>query len=153
MLHQLKIKQLDRRFKRKILLIEIEIPRDGWIKEIRTALKMTYAQVSKKLSITPSAVLKFEKNEINGTININSMNKIAETLNCKFVYALVPNESLEKIIDTRVGKVAEKMINQIGHSMSLETQSVNQKELKEQLNNLKKELKDNLSSKLWNYEI
>ena len=153
MFHQLKIKQLDRRFKRKTLLSEIEIPRDGWIKEIRTALKMTYARVSKKLSVTPSAIMKFEKNEIKGTININSLNKIAEALNCKFVYALVPNETLNKIIDNRVEKVATKMINQIDQSMSLENQSVNKKEIKEQLNNLKKELKNNLSSKIWNYEI
>jgi predicted DNA-binding mobile mystery protein A len=153
MFHQLKIKQLDRRFKRKILLSEIEIPRDGWIKEIRTALKMTYAQVSKKLSVTPSAIMKFEKNEIKGTINITSMNKIAEALNCKFVYALVPNETLNKIIDNRVEKVATKMINQIDQSMSLENQSVNKKEIKEQLNNLKKGLKNNLSSKIWNYEV
>jgi predicted DNA-binding mobile mystery protein A len=97
--------------------------------------------------------MKFEKNEIKGTINITSMNKIAEALNCKFVYALVPNETLNKIIDNRVEKVATKMINQIDQSMSLENQSVNKKEIKEQLNNLKKGLKNNLSSKIWNYEV
>jgi len=153
MLNQLKIKQLDRRFKRKTFLSDIEVPREGWIREIRNALKMTDSQVSRKLSITPSAVKKFEKNELKGTINLNSLQKIADVLNCKFVYVLVPNDTLENIIDSQVEKVATKMINQINHSMLLESQEVNKKDSKVQLNNLKKELKENPSSKIWSYEI
>ena len=132
---------------------EIEIPRDGWIREIRTALKITYKQLSKKLSMTPSAIMKFENNEVHGTISLNSMSKIAEGLNCKFVYSLVPNESLEKIIDTQIEKAAEKMVKQVSHSMQLESQTVNDAERREQLKDFKKELKDNFSSKIWNYEI
>lgn len=153
MFDQIKIKQLDRRFKEKILLSEIEIPRNGWIREIRTALKMTYKHLSKKLSMTPSAIIKFENNEVRGTINLNSMYKIAEALNCKFVYAMVPNDSLENIIDLQVEKIAEKMIMQVSHSMLLESQSVRNKEINEQLYDLKRSLKDNLSSKIWNNEI
>lgn len=153
MLEQIKIRQLDKRFKRKVLLSEIEIPRDGWIREIRTALKITYKQLSKKLSMTPSAIMKFENNEVRGTISLNSMSKIAEALNCKFVYSIVPNESLEKIIDAQIEKAAEKMIKQVSHSMQLESQTVNAAERREQLNDFKKELKDNFSSKIWNYEI
>lgn len=149
----IKIRQLDRRFKKRSLLSEIDIPRNGWIREIRTALKMTYKQLSKKLSLTPSAIMKFEKNEVRGTINLNSMAKIAEGLNCKFVYAMVPKESLEKIIDLQVEKIAEKMIKQVSHSMLLESQSVHNKGVNEHLINLKKSMKDEFSSKIWNYEI
>lgn len=153
MFQLIKIKQLDRKFERKTLLREVEILSDGWIKEIRTALKMTYKQLAKKLSVTPGAIRFFEKNELNGTINLNSLKKIANALNCKLIYAIVPNETLEKTIDNRIDKVAKKMISQIDNSMMLEKQSVNRKILQEQLNNIKSELKHNLSSKLWNYEI
>jgi len=153
MFDQIKIRQLDRRYKEKILLSKIEIPRNGWIKEIRTALKMTYKQLSKRLSMTPSAIMKFENNEVRGTINLNSMEKIAEALNCKFVYALVPKDSLENIIDLQVEKFAEKMIKRVSHSMLLESQSVSDKAIKEKLNDLKRSLKDKLSSKIWNDEI
>lgn len=153
MFDQIKIRQLDRRYKEKILLSEIEIPRNGWIREIRTALKMTYKQLSKRLSMTPSAIMKFENNEVRGTINLNSMEKIAEALNCKFVYAIVPNDSLENIIDLQVENFAEKMIKRVSHSMLLESQSVSDKEIKEKVNELKRSLKDKLSSKIWNDEI
>lgn len=153
MFEQIKIKQLDRRFKKRVRLSEVEVPRNGWIKEIRTALKMTYKQLSNRLSMTPSAIQKFESSEVRGTINLNSMSKIAEALNCKFVYAMIPRDSLENIVDLQVEKVADKMIKQISHSMALESQSVRKKEINEQLNYLKKSLKENLSSKIWNYEI
>ena len=81
------------------------------------------------------------------------MEKIAEALNCKFVYAIVPNDSLENIIDLQVENFAEKMIKRVSHSMLLESQSVSDKEIKEKVNELKRSLKDKLSSKIWNDEI
>ncbi|HPS65906.1 MAG TPA: mobile mystery protein A, partial [Ignavibacteria bacterium] len=143
----------DRKFKRKVLMRDIEVPREGWIKEIRSAFKLTYAQLAKKLSITPSAIKKFETNEINGKINLKSLNKIADAMNCKLIYALVPHESLEKIIDDRIDYVAVNMISHIDYSMMLEKQSLNGKILKEQMDNLKSKLKNNFSSKIWNYDI
>jgi len=153
MFQQIKINQLDRKFKRKVLMRDIEVPREGWIKEIRSAFKLTYAQLAKKLSITPSAIKKFETNEINGKINLKSLNKIADAMNCKLIYALVPHESLEKIIDDRIDYVAVNMISHIDYSMMLEKQSLNGKILKEQMDNLKSKLKNNFSSKIWNYDI
>jgi predicted DNA-binding mobile mystery protein A len=153
MFQQIKINQLDRRFNKKVLLREVENPREGWIKEIRKALMMTYSQLGKKLSVTPAAIQRFEKNEMEGSINLNSLNKIATALNCKLIYAIVPNESLEKTIDSQIDKVVRQVVSKIDHSMSLEKQNINKIYLKEQINALKRNLKNNLSNKLWNYEI
>lgn len=153
MFQQIKINQLDRRFNKKVLLREVENPREGWIKEIRKALMMTYSQLGKKLSVTPAAIQRFEKNEMEGSINLNSLNKIATALNCKLIYAIVPNESLEKTIDSQIDKVVRQVVSKVDHSMSLEKQNINKIYLKEQINALKRNLKNNLSNKLWNYEI
>jgi predicted DNA-binding mobile mystery protein A len=151
--NHIKIKQLDRKLKRNISLSKIELPREGWIKEIRKALKMSYSQLAKRLSVTPNAIKKFEDSEMQGTISLNSLNKIANAMDCRVVYAFVPNESFEKIIDNQIDKVAEKMVQRVYHSMRLEDQNLSDEILKEQLNELKYDLKNNFSSKIWNYEI
>lgn len=151
--NHIKIKQLDRKLKRNISLSKIELPREGWIKEIRKALKMSYSQLAKRLSVTPNAIKKFEDSEMQGTISLNSLNKIANAMDCRVVYAFVPNESFEKIIDNQIDKVAEKMVQRVYHSMRLEDQNLSDEIHKEQLNELKYDLKNNFSSKIWNYEI
>ena len=151
--NHIKIKQLDRKLKRNISLSKIELPREGWIKEIRKALKMSYSQLAKRLSVTPNAIKKFEDSEMQGTISLNSLNKIANAMDCRVVYAFVPNESFEKIIDNQIDKVAEKMVQRVYHSMRLEDQNLSDEILKEQLNELKYDLKNNFSSKIWNYEV
>ncbi len=56
---KLRRRQLDRRFK-LIDTRQFEVPKVGFLREIRNALGMTATQFAKRLSVTPAAVNKIE---------------------------------------------------------------------------------------------
>ena len=109
-------------------------PKKGWIKIIREALGMTASQLSRRLKISPAAINKAEKNEKLGNISINTMKKIAEKLECEFVYFLIPKEgSILKTVEKKTLEYSIKINDQASHTMSLEEQSISHSERKIQL--------------------
>lgn len=54
------------------------------------------------MGIAQQSVSKFEKNELDEAITIKSLHKAAEAMDCKFVYAIIPNHgNLEDIVKNR----------------------------------------------------
>jgi predicted DNA-binding mobile mystery protein A len=99
-------------------------PVRGWIKAIREALGITSAQLAARLGIKQPSVLAMEQSEAQGTIELATLRRAAEALNCTLVYALIPNAPLEKMIRDRVRLFALKRRGPIEHSMLLEDQKV-----------------------------
>ena len=84
------MKQLNRKLRPFVQTRNVPIPVYGWINTIRTSLNMTMAQLGDKLNITRQGVKKIEESEANGTITLNSMKKVAQAMDFKLVYALIP---------------------------------------------------------------
>jgi predicted DNA-binding mobile mystery protein A len=145
----LKISQLDKKLR---VFKNFEVPKFGWINVIRKTLKMTYAQLANRVKTSPQVIKKFEQNEVDGKITLNSLRKIASAMNCKLVYAIVPEISLEETINNKIEQVSDSLINKVSYSMSLESQKPDKEEIDRQKNELKWELRKNLK-KLWKYEI
>lgn len=59
---------------------------------------MTGAQLGARIGIRPQTVESIEKSEAAGTIQLNTLRRAAEALDCTLVYALVPNTSLETVV-------------------------------------------------------
>ncbi len=152
-LFKLKRRKLDEKLSQEQLFKELKIPENGWIFEIRTALEMSYVQMAKRLKVTPSAIKSFEKSEQEGKISVDTLRKAAKSMNCKLVYAIVPESSLEKIYNDQVIKVAGAIFQKASHSMELEKQEVDEKENKEQLKDLYDEINYTMNKKIWDYEI
>jgi predicted DNA-binding mobile mystery protein A len=83
---------------------------------------MTGDQLGRRLKVTPQTIEQFEKSELQGTIEIQTLRKTAEALNCRLVYALVPNEPLEQMVKRRAQDIAERRLVPVVHSMRLENQ-------------------------------
>ena len=64
--------------------VMIEIPPQGWLKTIREFLGMTTTQLAKRIGVSQPRVFAMEKNEKN--IKISTMERIADALDCDFVY-------------------------------------------------------------------
>lgn len=92
----------------------------SWIKTIRETLGMTALQLAKRLGVTQPRVFKMEQNENN--LKISTMKKVAEGLNCHFVYALVPKKSLENTLKNQALKKAKELLKDVNASMALENQ-------------------------------
>src|SRR5208282_6816206 len=97
-------------------------PVRGWIKAIREALGMSSAQLAKRLKIKQPTVAAMEQSEMKGTIQLATLRRVAEAMNCTLVYALVPNDSLETIVREQARKAARRQLQAVEHSMLLEDQ-------------------------------
>src|ERR1700689_3974500 len=70
-------------------------PVRGWIKAFREALGMSTAQLAKRLGIKQPSLVALEQSEAKGTIELATLRRVAEALDCTLVHALVPNKPLE----------------------------------------------------------
>lgn len=131
-------KQLDRRLTplRQSNAVHLGIPVDGWLKTIRTSLGMTLAQLGERAHVSPQSIIKAESSEQQGTISLNTLNHIAQAIDCEIVYFVLPKLSLEDMVETQLRKKAHTMIKAINHTMTLENQQATSDVLIEQLEEL-----------------
>lgn len=100
----------------------IDVPREGWIHAIRTALGMTQGQLARRLGVSANAVSTLEKREVAGTASIASLQRAAEALECDLKIAFVPTKGLQRTIeDQATRKVADERYRVV-HNMRLEAQ-------------------------------
>jgi predicted DNA-binding mobile mystery protein A len=97
-------------------------PVRGWVKAIREALGMSTAQLAKRAGVRQPSIVALEQSEAKGTIELATLRRIAEALDCKLVYALVPNKPLEQTVRDRARLFARRRLDPIEHSMALEDQ-------------------------------
>jgi predicted DNA-binding mobile mystery protein A len=62
---------------------------------------MTVGQLASRMGITHAAVISIEKSEARGTVNMTTLQRAAEALDCTVIYALVPNRSLDSMVRDR----------------------------------------------------
>ncbi|MDD5586178.1 MAG: transcriptional regulator [Alphaproteobacteria bacterium] len=85
-------------------------PHGGWLRAVREALGMSTRQLGRRLETCSSAVTRLEQSEAAGTIHLASLERAAEALGCKVVYALVPEKgSLHETLARRRRELAQKL--------------------------------------------
>ncbi|MER8471346.1 mobile mystery protein A [Mesorhizobium sp. M1328] len=97
-------------------------PPKGWIRAIRDALGMSGVQLAARLGVRPQTVEALEKSEASGSIQLSTLRRAAEALDCTLVYALVPNSSLGEAVNARARKIATRALARVAHTMKLEAQ-------------------------------
>ncbi len=141
--------QLDASLQRLSPLLDVTAPPKGWIRAIRYALGMTGKQLANRLGVAQQAVARIEKEELAGSVTIKTMRRIAECLDCVFVYGFVPRTSLEETVARQAKKVAAQRLAQASQTMGLENQALSRRENEQALSDLVDELIRTLSSNLW----
>jgi predicted DNA-binding mobile mystery protein A len=142
--------QLDAQIEKFNSLGTVPVPSDGWIKAIRTALKMSLRQYSEKLHITSQSAKEIEEREANGSITLKGLREAANALDMKLVYALIPKEhSLEKMIEKKAHEVARQIVMQTSHSMKLENQENSAQRIEQAIKEKAEELKREMPRYLW----
>lgn len=116
--------RLDERYKKIGPVEKYRAPSRGWIKAIREALGMSTAQLAKRLSVRQPSVVNLERSEEKGSIELATLRRVAEALDCRLVYALVPNQPLETTIRERAGAFVRRRRQPVEHTMLLEDQEV-----------------------------
>jgi len=142
--------QLDASLQRLRPLLDVTAPPKGWIRAIRNAFGMTARQLANRLGVAQHAVARIETEELACSVTIKTMGRIAECLDCVFVYGFVPRTSLEETVTSQAKKVAAQRLAQASQTMSLENQALSRRENERALSDLVDELIRTLPSNLWN---
>ena len=143
------LEQLDSTLEKFNNVKKLNPPPKGWIKAIRNALGMTSTQLAKKLNVSVPRISILEKRESSGAVTIKTLRKVAQQLDCLFIYGLVPRESLRNIIEKQAYQVAKKIINQSSQTMFLEKQSLSKQAVDKMLQDKAKEIAAELPTYLW----
>ncbi len=149
---QLKLarQQLDATLKQLCPLRTLTSPAKGWVRAIRDALGMTGKQLAERLNVNQQRVARIERDEKLGKVTIETLKKVAEALDCVFVYGLVPTESLEQTVRKQAKAVAEKQMKRSNQTMMLEKQELSNKEKQKAFKSLVEDITSSMPRSLWN---
>lgn len=124
-------RRLDEKLSGLNALRRMEPPPKGWLRAIRDALGMSGTQFARRLGISWQSMDDLEKSEAAGTIGLETLRKAAAALDCTLVYAIVPNRSLETLVEERARALAKAALARVDQTMRLEDQRVTHVEREE----------------------
>jgi len=137
--------QLDRKFTANPAGALAARPKFGWLRAVRDSLGMTTAQLAVRAGVTPAAITKAEQSERNQAIQLSTLARLADAMNCDLVYYLAPRAgTLSAAVDEQTDVVAAIIAKKVAHSMALEDQSVGNASIIQQV---RESL--SLSGKIW----
>ena len=110
---------------------------------------MSAQQLATRLHVTQPAVAKMEKTEAAGAISVGTLQKAAEAMGCRLVYAFVPQDSFDAFLRARATRVAQRLLDRIEHTMALEAQEGSAPSKEKRVRELADELVRNLSREIW----
>ena len=125
-----------------------------WKRQVFKIGQFTNRTINGAINGIPNRLLKgfvvaIEQAESKGSITLNSLEKAAQALDCRLVYALVPGQSLEQMVKKRASLLAKNRLKSASHTMALEAQGVEAADENEQLKRLIRQLIEKPGSKLW----
>jgi predicted DNA-binding mobile mystery protein A len=74
-----------------------------------------------------------EQAEVNGSITLHTLERAAEVLGCRLVYALVPDRPLAETVRERAELIATRETDAVEHTMRLEDQAVRDSRVRREL--------------------
>ena len=125
---------------------------EGWLKTVRKALGMSGSQLAKRLGVTKGRVSQAEAAELTGSATLKSMQNMAQAMDCRFVYAVIPEKEIKRVIKDRATLKAKEQIKAASTQMALEAQVLSNEQLAFEVDRLVAEIIDKMPSDLWNDE-
>ena len=124
-------------------------PKEGWIRTLRKALKMSASQLANRLGVSTSQVTQMERMEMEDRITIKQLKRVANTLDCDLDYSIVPRKKIKVMIKNQAKLKANKLVRRVDEQMRLEDQQLSEKRLNEQLELEIEKLTQNPPRDLW----
>ena len=128
---------------------QIRRPNEGWIRTLRKALGMSGPQLATRLDVSKSQASQMERMEIEDRITLKQLRRVAGTLDCDLVYALVPRQSVDSMIRDRAKLKAELLVSKTDVQMKLEAQQLSKEKLQEQVKFETERLVRDMPRDLW----
>jgi transcriptional regulator with XRE-family HTH domain len=77
---------------------------NGLLRAVRQALQIPMAEIAQKSGVRRSSATNFERRELERSITLRSLGRMAEAMGCKVVYGVVPlnGKTLEEVAEERL---------------------------------------------------
>ena len=144
----LKVQQLDSALE-PFRPLRRALPAGGWAKTIREALGMSLRQYAKRMGVSKTAANSAEQSEARGTVQLDTLQQLADALGCDLVYALVPRDSLRSTLERQAEAIATQLVGRVSSSMELEDQGIPHAERRRQIEELTREVLEERPSDFW----
>lgn len=105
----------------------------SWIHTVREAIGMTALQLATRLGVTQPRITKMESNEEN--LKLSTMKKVAEALDCEFVYYFKPKSTFQDIVQNQAKRKAEEILLDVNINIALENQGITTQEAIQDITN------------------
>lgn len=146
----LQIQQLDNKMRAMAAVKKSSPPPTGWVRAIRTALGISLQQLGTRLSITKQSLQEIEQREKEGSVTIQTLREIANTLDMELVYAFVPKDgTLEALISRKAKELATRIVLRTSNSMKLEDQENSEKRIQKAIEERAESIKNEMPKILW----
>ncbi len=73
-------------------------PVGGWLIAVRQALGMSRSNWQSEWRYPTTRAGRLERAEVEGSLQLSTLRRAAEALNCRLLYVLVPDEPLEEMV-------------------------------------------------------
>ncbi len=127
-------------------------PPEGWLRTTRRSLQMTAAALARRLGVTRASVSRIEKAELEGRVTLKTLRETAEAMNCRLVYAIIPNDSVDDVLARRAREKARQLVTATGHHMALEQQALTPELIEFEVNRIARKLLDEMPQTFWDDE-
>jgi predicted DNA-binding mobile mystery protein A len=111
---------------------------------------MTTGQLANRLGVQQPRIIELEKTEATGNVTLKSLERAAEAMDCRLVYAIVPLKPLTDTLHQRALRVARQNLAGVDQTMRLEDQEVRDKASRERAEQRLVEELLRKPSRLWN---
>lgn len=131
------------------------MPPSGWVKAIRGSLGLSIRQLAERVGVGHGSINQLEKREPKKRVTLESLENAARAMDCKVVYAIVPQESgatLDDIIRNKAVAAASKILKQVSHTMKLEAQGTSDKQVKIEITRIANQLIEAGDNRIWDVE-
>jgi predicted DNA-binding mobile mystery protein A len=144
--------QLDATLKRFAALRSLPSPAKGWVRAIRDVLGMTGEQLANRLDVNKQRVARIEQDERTGSVTLRTLRRVAEAMDCVFVYGFVPRDSLDRTVRRQAELLARKRSQRTDQTMRLEKQQLDDKQKEKALQDLIADITEAMPKSLWDVE-
>ena len=115
-------RRMDERYSRLSPLSQMGCPNGGWIRAVRDALGMSGAELARRMGVSQQRIATLERGEMELTVQLNTLQRVADALDCELVYALVPRTSLTEMVKAQARLKAVQHHSWVAHHSRLEDQ-------------------------------
>jgi len=124
-------------------------PKEGWVRTLRKALGMSSPQLAKRLGMSKSQASQMERMEVEDRITLKQLRRVADSLDCDLMYALVPRKPIEIMLRDRAREKAQQLVGKTDVQMKLEAQQLSNEQLEVQIEMETERLLREIPRNLW----